>query len=68
MRDLRLLMDVDKFERLQYGLEFLPLPLLVDEDWQDIKNGSTPRRFTASQVRKLRRTVGTDFYDFVTLK
>lgn len=68
MRDVRLFMDSDKFERLQYGLELFPLQFLVSEDYYALKSGSASIRFTASQIRKLRRTLGTDFYNFITLK
>lgn len=41
---------------------------IVSEDFYAIKGNLNPHCFSASQCRKLRSTVGTDFYDFITLK
>ena len=68
MRDLRLFMDFDKFSSLQYRLELFPLQFIVSEDFYAIKGNLNPHCFSASQCRKLRSTVGTDFYDSITLK
>lgn len=65
MRDLHLVMDLDKISELYQELDYHSLQYIVDTDDYNDKNGHEPTYFTTSQLRK--QTLGTDFYDKIEL-
>ena len=67
MRDLHLVMDLDKLAKLFQELEDRDLQdIVVNDDYND-KNGHEPTYFTTAQLRKLKTTLGTDFYSKIEL-
>lgn len=67
MKDLHLVMDLDKLAKLYQELDYHSLQDIVDTDDYNDKNGHEPTYFTTSQLRKLKQTLGTDFYDEIEL-
>lgn len=67
MRNLHLVMDLDKLAKLYQELDSHSLQYIVDTDDYNDKNGHEPTYFTTSQLRKLKQTLGTDCYDEIEL-
>lgn len=67
MRDLHIVMDLNKLAKLFQELDYHSLQYIVDNDDYNDKNGHEPTYFTTAQLRKLKQTLGTDFYDEIEL-
>ena len=67
MRDQHLVMDLDKLAALFQELDYHSLQYIVDTDDYNDRNGHEPTYFTTAQLRKLKQTLGTDFYDKIEL-
>lgn len=67
MRDLHIVMDLYKLANLFQELDYHSLQYIVDTDDYNNKNGHEPTYFTPAQLRKLKQTLGTDFYDEIKL-
>lgn len=67
MKDLHLVMDLDTLAELYQELDCHSLQYIVDTDDYNNKNGHEPTYFTPAQLKKLKQTLGTDFYDEIEL-
>ena len=67
MRDLHIVMDLYKLANLFQELEIRDLQNIVEDDVYNDKNGHEPTYFTTAQLRKLKTTLGTDFYSKIEL-
>lgn len=52
MRDLHLVMDLNKLAKLYQALDYHSLQYIVDTDDHNDKNGHEPTYFTTAQLRK----------------
>ena len=67
MKDLHLVMDLDTLAELYQELDCHSLQYIVDTDDYNNKNGHNPTYFIPAQLKKLKQTLGTDFYDEIEL-
>lgn len=67
MKKIHLVMDLDKLAELFQKIEYDEIQSVVDDDNERVRYGDNPQFFTASQLRKLNSTLGTDFYDKIEL-